>query len=159
MHSRLLIDIQLQSRYLTSCFHQPFTYNSKWISFPRLRYWLMSFFFFVSPKLQLNSECTIHEPNIYTLALAIFSSPAFASSSTAQFYSQSSKLGFALSSSQNGESTDLFFQMSAPQKAGWGAVGIGDRMDGAYMFIMYPSTDPNSTFRFTVISSTHEFTY
>ena len=58
----------------------------------------------------------------------------------AQFYDSSANLGFALSTASNGSSTDLLFQISAPQSAGWGAVGIGDKMDGALMFIMYPST-------------------
>lgn len=58
----------------------------------------------------------------------------------AQFYDTSSNLGFALSATYNASSTDLLFQLSAPKSAGWGAVGIGDKMDGALMFIMYPST-------------------
>lgn len=58
----------------------------------------------------------------------------------AQFYDISSNLGFALSTTQNATSTDLLFQVSAPKSAGWGAVGIGDKMDGALMFIIYPST-------------------
>lgn len=58
----------------------------------------------------------------------------------AQFYDSSANLGFALSTASNGSSTELLFEISAPQSAGWGAVGIGDKMDGALMFIMYPST-------------------
>jgi hypothetical protein len=35
-------------------------------------------------------------------------------------------------------------QIKAPKSAGWGAVGIGDVMNGALMFIIYPSADQNS---------------
>lgn len=67
----------------------------------------------------------------------------------AQFYDISSNLGFALSTTQNATSTDLLFQVSAPKSAGWGAVGIGDKMDGALMFIIYPSTqDDGKSFAF-----------
>ena len=62
------------------------------------------------------------------------------SSNDAQFYDTSANLSFALSTASNRSSTDLLFQISAPQSAGWGAVGIGEQMDGALMFIMYPST-------------------
>lgn len=84
----------------------------------------------------------------YSKALMLFmvhflslSTRAFGSD--AKFYDTSSNLGFALSTSQNATSTDLLFQVSAPKSAGWGAVGIGDKMDGALMFIMYPSTQGN----------------
>ena len=75
-----------------------------------------------------NEECVI----------AAFSRVVFGND--AQFYDSSAKLGFALSTASNGSSTELFFQLSAPQSAGWVAVGIGDKMDGALMFIIYPST-------------------
>ena len=61
----------------------------------------------------------------------------------AQFYDSDSKLGFALSTSQNSNATDLLFQISASKAAGWGAVGIGGGMTGALMFIIYPSTQEN----------------
>jgi len=63
-----------------------------------------------------------------------------ASGHDAQFYETSSNIGFALSTIQNGASADLYFQISTPKSAGWGAVGIGDSMDGSLMFMMYPST-------------------
>ncbi|KAI4152427.1 MAG: hypothetical protein LQ340_002910 [Diploschistes diacapsis] len=56
-----------------------------------------------------------------------------------QFYEQSSNLALALSTGSNSSCTDLFFQISAPTSAGWGAVGIGDQMAGAMMFILVPS--------------------
>jgi hypothetical protein len=56
-----------------------------------------------------------------------------------QFVDRSAGLGFAISSVQNQSSTDVYFQISAPTSAGWGAVGTGDRMDGSLMFIIYPS--------------------
>ena len=57
--------------------------------------------------------------------------------SVAQFYDESSKIGFALSTTSNG---DLLFQVSAPTSSGWGAIGTGDKMDGSLMFIIYPSS-------------------
>lgn len=65
----------------------------------------------------------------------------FALANNAQFYEKSSNLGLSLSTTTNGSSTDLLFQLSAPTHAGWGAVGIGDRMNHALMFIIYPSSD------------------
>lgn len=57
-----------------------------------------------------------------------------------QWFDSSSKMAFALESAANGSSTDLYFQLSVPQEAGWGAVGIGDRMAGSLMFMIYPGT-------------------
>jgi hypothetical protein len=62
----------------------------------------------------------------------------------AQFFDKASNVGFALSTARNQASTDLLFQISAPQRSGWGAVGTGDRMDKSLMFIIYPSGQGNS---------------
>lgn len=61
----------------------------------------------------------------------------------AQFFNKHSNLGFTLSTMRNDTSTDLLFQISAPQRAGWGAVGTGYRMDRSLMFIIYPSGQGN----------------
>ena len=82
--------------------------------------------------------CSAFTGNANTYLLLALLIPV--SGGDAQFYDTSSNIGFALSTAQNGTSTDLLFQMSTPQSAGWGAVGIGDRMDGSCMFIMYPSS-------------------
>lgn len=71
------------------------------------------------------------------LHLLTLPNPALAGD--AQFYDSSSKVGFAVSSAQNASSANLLFQLSAPQAAGWGAVGSGTRMDGALMFVIYAS--------------------
>ena len=42
--------------------------------------------------------------------------------------------------SSPGTLADLFFQLSVPISAGWGAVGIGGGMSGALMFIIYPDS-------------------
>ena len=88
----------------------------------------------------------LNKVNRYTQSVLTIES-AFtpsASAGDAQFYDTGSSLGFALSTTQNASSTDLYFQIAAPKSAGWGAVGIGDKMDGALMFIMYPSSENNS---------------
>jgi len=69
------------------------------------------------------------------------------SGGVAQFYDTSSDVAFALSTGQNAGSTDLLFQLSAPQSASWGAVGVGGKMDGALMFIMYPSSEGDSAWK------------
>ena len=84
---------------------------------------------------QLYAQSILTNP---TLALT-----SSASAGDAQFYDTGSNLGFALSTTQNASSTDLYFQIAAPKSAGWGAIGIGDKMDGALMFIMYPSSENN----------------
>jgi hypothetical protein len=61
----------------------------------------------------------------------------------AQFFDRNSNVGLALSAARNEASTDLLFQISAPQNAGWAAVGTGDRMDRSLMFIIYPSSQSN----------------
>lgn len=76
------------------------------------------------------------------LALAL---PTSALAGDAQFYDSSSKIGFAVSTAQNASSTNLLFQLSAPQAAGWGAVGSGTRMDGSLMFVIYASGKDNGT--------------
>ncbi|CAD6583608.1 MAG: hypothetical protein ASARMPREDX12_001319 [Alectoria sarmentosa] len=76
----------------------------------------------------------------FTLTLLhLLTLPTFALAGDAQFYDSSSKIGFAVSTAQNASSTNLFFQLSAPQAAGWGAVGSGTRMDGSLMFVIYAS--------------------
>ena len=57
---------------------------------------------------------------------------------TVQFYEQSSSLALALSIVTNSSCTDLLFQIQAPTSAGWGAVGVGDQMARAMMFILLP---------------------
>ena len=71
--------------------------------------------------------------------------PTFALAADAQFYDSSSKIGFAVSTAQNASSTNLLFQLSAPQAAGWGAVGSGTRMDGSLMFVIYASGEDSGT--------------
>jgi len=66
----------------------------------------------------------------------------FGQAGQAQFYDKSSNLGFALSV-DNASATDLYFQISTPIGAGWGAIGSGDKMDRSLMFIIYPSSTRN----------------
>lgn len=63
----------------------------------------------------------------------------------AQFVDTSSKLSLALSNADNvsTSSSDLLMQISAPISFGWGAVGVGDKMGGSLMFILYPSSSQN----------------
>lgn len=82
-------------------------------------------------------------PTSTTLALASLLFPSRAAGYV-QFYELTSQLGFALSTTSNGSSTDLLFQLSVPERAGWGAVGLGDVMDGSLMFIVYPSSNKQS---------------
>lgn len=72
--------------------------------------------------------------------------PPSALASDAQFYDSSSKIGFAVSSAPNSSSTNLLFQLSAPQAAGWGAVGSGTRMDESLMFVIYASGKDNGKY-------------
>ena len=76
-----------------------------------------------------------------TLASIVLAIPILAGH--AQFFDKASSVGFALSTAQSETSTDLLFQISAPEHAGWAAVGTGDRMDGSLMFIIYPSGQSN----------------
>lgn len=67
-----------------------------------------------------------------------------------QWYDSGSEMAFALTSAANGSSTDLYFTLSAPEKAGWGAVGIGGGMGGALMFLIYPGMATDCAYaRFT----------
>ena len=81
---------------------------------------------------------------VFVLTSLLFSSAA---AEFAQFYEPASQLGFALSTTSNASSTDLLFQLLAPQSSGWAAVGVGDKMDGSLLFIIYPSSDKQSKSR------------
>ncbi len=63
----------------------------------------------------------------------------FVSCGSVQFVEQAANIQFTLSTVPDAGSTDLVFQLSAPQNAGWGAVGVGDQMAGAMMFILVPN--------------------
>ncbi len=59
----------------------------------------------------------------------------------AQFIDNSTNLSVAMSTFRNGSSNDLYTTLSVPQRYGWGAVGLGQKMDGSIMFVIYPSSD------------------
>ncbi|BFZ65026.1 hypothetical protein YB2330_006189 [Saitoella coloradoensis] len=63
-------------------------------------------------------------------------------------YCSSSSVCIALETHENSttNAADLYFQISAQKSQGWGAMGIGDGMKGALMFILYPDgTDQGVT--------------
>jgi len=70
-----------------------------------------------------------------------------------QWNDASSQLAFALSSTvTGGTNVDLYLHMSAPQRAGWAAVGIGRGMAGALMFVMYPADNGGEYYKLSHIS-------
>lgn len=90
-----------------------------------------------------SSACSRVFSYIALTLLRFLTLPPSALASDAQFYDSSSKIGFAVSSAPNSSSTNLLFQLSAPQAAGWGAVGSGTRMDESLMFVIYASGKDN----------------
>ncbi|OAL26718.1 hypothetical protein AYO22_04071 [Fonsecaea multimorphosa] len=62
----------------------------------------------------------------------------------AQFYEKSENYGVAISSTGNNGNVnagEFSMQISAPVSYGWAAVGTGNHMHDALMFIIYPSAD------------------
>jgi len=96
-------------------------------------------FVWVSSSAYLLSSAAVEHfvASLTHIASLVLSKPARCGS--AQFYDTTSQVGFALSTATDGASTDLQFQISAPQRVGWGAIGTGYRMAGSLMFIIYPS--------------------
>ena len=68
----------------------------------------------------------------------------FSSAQQIQFYDQSTRFGFALTSTLLDNATQVYMQVSAPVSYGWAAVGTGTMMRDSTMFILYPSEDNES---------------
>jgi hypothetical protein len=64
---------------------------------------------------------------------------------------QTTDICLALTSAQNSttQANDLSLQLSVrffAEKTGWAAVGVGEEMDGALMFVLYPGFEDGGTF-------------
>ncbi len=94
---------------------------------------------------------------LFTFLLLVSSSAARddeASAPTLQFCAvdttQQTDLCFALASAQNSTTLakDLSLHLSVKffgEKRGWAAVGVGEKMSGALMFVLYPGFDDGGT--------------